>query len=884
MMSGTATSSNSEVAPTVGTVQHVNSSGAQNVSTLPPSMDVGVPIVAQSHSSSTILPLPSSSLVQPSPNVTDVQSQMANIQALAQTLQSNSAGGNIFVLNVGNANNLAATLSQLVSSNPLNSNAYALLGAASQKPSLSTTTTQSVAPQVPVIASSSTLPSIATNMNIQSNLQTAILSQQINQSMLQVPAQLPQQPQQAAGFMIVPIPPPPQAQQPPVIFNVQSQLQGNVQVQPQALPYYVQQHQQSFIPHTSLVNSNVGKAPTIQQSPRSEELRSYLSRNQNWPNPLQICSTNSVDSQSFITAAPAVSSSNFVTVLNAAQTQSRPHEQVNYSTLTQVPSTKPTEHMHEKPPHVIPTVQHPPVSQISAGQHTVRQSPPTPEQEKVKLSLQSQHEPKVSSPGLAFLAQVSSLTSGNRPVPTHLYGSTGVIEDYISHQAHACLPILPLDDVKVGAPASEETSIASGSMTVSSTTKIGDDGLVVLPVMPENNGAIGQLVTVHTESTDPVETQNIGTALKRKKEMPRSPLIVKEKKKKGPAPKLNGNELCLICNDKASGFHYNTLSCEGCKGFFRRTVIKGASYHCKQNGDCTMDLYMRRKCQKCRFDKCKSVGMKEESVLSEEKIKAKKQKKECENLSSSTRLLDDPSIPKLTPQQRSLLELLQANERRFQWPTAEDVKKVTVWVEDDNVPHCRALRFAHFTEMCILIVQLVVEFTKQLPGFLRVLREDQIVLLKACAIEVMLLRAAKAYNKHDGTINFLNEKFYDKSTFYKAGIQVEFVDPIFTFCKSMARLDLDETEYAILVAINTFSSDRPHIKDVEKVESMQDPYVELLRLYTKIRHPDDPLMFARILMKIVELRSLNNYHSEQMFALKVQDQKLPPLLAEIWDM
>lgn len=48
-------------------------------------------------------------------------------------------------------------------------------------------------------------------------------------------------------------------------------------------------------------------------------------------------------------------------------------------------------------------------------------------------------------------------------------------------------------------------------------------------------------------------------------------------------------------------------------------------------------------------------------------------------------------------------------------------------MEDDNVPHCRALRFAHFTEMCILIVQLVVEFTKQLPGFLRVLREDQVI-------------------------------------------------------------------------------------------------------------------------------------------------------------
>ena len=39
-----------------------------------------------------------------------------------------------------------------------------------------------------------------------------------------------------------------------------------------------------------------------------------------------------------------------------------------------------------------------------------------------------------------------------------------------------------------------------------------------------------------------------------------------------------------------------------------------------------------------------------------------------------------------------------------------------------------------------------------------------------------------------------------------AGMQIEFVDPIFDFCKSMAKLDLDEAEYALLVAINTFSS------------------------------------------------------------------------------
>lgn len=73
-----------------------------------------------------------------------------------------------------------------------------------------------------------------------------------------------------------------------------------------------------------------------------------------------------------------------------------------------------------------------------------------------------------------------------------------------------------------------------------------------------------------------------------------------------------GNELCSVCGDKASGFHYNVLSCEGCKGFFRRSVIKGAQYICHSGGHCPMDTYMRRKCQECRLRKCRQAGMREE--------------------------------------------------------------------------------------------------------------------------------------------------------------------------------------------------------------------------------------------------------------------------------
>lgn len=48
----------------------------------------------------------------------------------------------------------------------------------------------------------------------------------------------------------------------------------------------------------------------------------------------------------------------------------------------------------------------------------------------------------------------------------------------------------------------------------------------------------------------------------------------------------------------------------------------------------------------------------------------------------------------------------------------------------------RQQRFAHFTELAIMSVQEIVDFAKQLPGFLELTREDQIALLKTSTIEV----------------------------------------------------------------------------------------------------------------------------------------------------
>ncbi|XP_061617941.1 oxysterols receptor LXR-alpha [Phyllopteryx taeniolatus] len=361
------------------------------------------------------------------------------------------------------------------------------------------------------------------------------------------------------------------------------------------------------------------------------------------------------------------------------------------------------------------------------------------------------------------------------------------------------------------------------------------------------------------------------------------------KRKKGPAPKMLGNEVCSVCGDKASGFHYNVLSCEGCKGFFRRSVIKSAQYSCKNNGRCEMDMYMRRKCQQCRLRKCREAGMLEQCVLSEEQIRLKKMKKQQdeETARSSTVLAPTPlqEVALLDPQQQEMIEKLVAMQKQCNKRSFLDRPKVTPWPQNQDLQNreVRQQRFAHFTELAIMSVQEIVDFAKQLPGFLELTREDQIALLKTSTIEIMLLETSRRYNAAIDSITFLKDFSYNKEDFAKAGLQFEFINPIFEFSKGMNDLQLDEAEYALLIAINIFSADRPNVQDHDLVERLQQPYVDALRSYITIKRPNDHLMFPRMLMKLVSLRTLSSVHSEQVFALRLQDKKLPPLLSEIWD-
>ncbi|XP_063811512.1 bile acid receptor-like isoform X2 [Pseudophryne corroboree] len=383
-------------------------------------------------------------------------------------------------------------------------------------------------------------------------------------------------------------------------------------------------------------------------------------------------------------------------------------------------------------------------------------------------------------------------------------------------------------------------------------------------------------------------------------------------------------ELCVVCGDKASGYHYNALTCEGCKGFFRRSITKNAVYRCKNGGHCEMDMYMRRKCQDCRLKKCKAVGMLAECLLTEVQCKSKRLRKnykqnssifcnvkveddgsDSRHVSSTTKSAKVASRVELTAEDCKLIDHIVTAYQKYGIPLDDH----TLCLEESANPE---EIFYHISEAAVMHVQALVEFTKRLPGFEMLDHDDQIALLKGSTVEAMFLRSAQIYNQqatgcslpeNDGLARYQSHaaEYYHIQDFdrcplyslettprqtvqaFNTDITEDFIIPLFNFYRSMGSLNVTETEYALLSATIVFFSDRPFLKNKNCVEKLQEPLLGILHTYSKLYHPEDPQHFARLTGRLTELRTLNHNHSEVLISWKTRDTKLTSLLYGGWD-
>uniref|UniRef100_A0A3P9HI12 Vitamin D receptor b n=1 Tax=Oryzias latipes TaxID=8090 RepID=A0A3P9HI12_ORYLA len=393
----------------------------------------------------------------------------------------------------------------------------------------------------------------------------------------------------------------------------------------------------------------------------------------------------------------------------------------------------------------------------------------------------------------------------------------------------------------------------------------------------------------------------------------------------------NVPRICGVCGDKATGFHFNAMTCEGCKGFFRRSMKRKASFTCPFNGSCTITKDNRRHCQACRLKRCVDIGMMKEFILTDEEVQRKKdliqRRKDEEAQREAER---EARRPKLTDEQtQTIATLVEAHHKTYD-DSYSDFCRFRVCISVPgllfmtthhtgcvSITHVQSVdtkmnfnnlllmyheqgsspdsseeegsslsMLPHLADLVSYSIQKVIGFAKMIPGFRELTAEDQIALLKSSAIEVIMLRSNQSFNVEDMSWSCGAPDFkYQISDVTKAGHTLDLLEPLVKFQVGLKKLNLQEEEHVLLMAICLLSPDRPGVQDHARIEALQDCLSETLQAYIQLHHPGGRLRYAKMIQKLADLRSLNEEHSKQYRLLSFQPEhsmQLTPLVLEVF--
>ncbi|XP_022245332.1 nuclear receptor subfamily 2 group C member 2-like isoform X2 [Limulus polyphemus] len=484
------------------------------------------------------------------------------------------------------------------------------------------------------------------------------------------------------------------------------------------------------------------------------------------------------------------------------------------------------------------------------------------------------------------------------------------------------------------------------------------------------------LVPTNFNSSDwAIKVKELQTAEQLARMRDQEPFLRKEYEQKPPF------ELCVVCGDKASGRHYGAISCEGCKGFFKRSIRKQLGYACRGNRDCEVTKHHRNRCQYCRLQKCLAMGMRADSVQSERKPAGDNRDKSINSLSTKnsslyprqdyrstlavptyvsekvclrnwgdTRgnsLLDsaltcsnisnsDGTNAELSTLANVLVTMKHSSSghsnvltngdselNRYNLPKEKNViskafdtiakaalqqnsslvdgvatscsDQIGLHMDSDNEslfelegpllldshvafnlttpnPGSSFLNVHYICESASRLLFLSVHWARSIPAFQLLLPQVQATLVRGSWSELFTLGLAQCSQLMSlATIltaivsHLQNSVQQDRLSAERVKQVTDHICKLQEFVNSMLRLQVDEHEYAYLKAIVLFSPDHPSLPSARQVEKFQEKAYQELRSYIAQTFPENSDRFAKLLLRLPALRSLQPNITEELF-------------------
>jgi len=295
---------------------------------------------------------------------------------------------------------------------------------------------------------------------------------------------------------------------------------------------------------------------------------------------------------------------------------------------------------------------------------------------------------------------------------------------------------------------------------------------------------------------------------------------------------LTGINACLICGDKASGYHYSVFSCEGCKGFFKRSVQKNLTYSCRDSGNCYINKTSRNSCQFCRFQKCMLNGMKRDAVREDRSPGGKHRHKRPWKTANEEGGVE--------PEDALKDQLLAAKAELY--PNAESADKY------DNISVNELMHYGY------LELRYIIDWAKKVPGFSELTLADQMALLKSSFMELNVLRLSYRSMHLENKIKFSDNLILPHDFVDTMGWGKELADSTIDFTSRLKDINIDLTEFSILNAILLYFPDAHNLAKKTSVSELQSQCLDCLRRHITHQYPNDNKRLGRILLRLPALR------------------------------
>ncbi|KAL0849034.1 hypothetical protein ABMA28_013406 [Loxostege sticticalis] len=341
-----------------------------------------------------------------------------------------------------------------------------------------------------------------------------------------------------------------------------------------------------------------------------------------------------------------------------------------------------------------------------------------------------------------------------------------------------------------------------------------------------------------------------------------------------PNHPLSGSKhLCSICGDRASGKHYGVYSCEGCKGFFKRTVRKDLTYACREERNCIIDKRQRNRCQYCRYQKCLACGMKREAVQEERQRAARGA--EDAHPSSSVQVSNPPTM---LLQELSIERLLEMES--LVADTTEECQFLRVG-PDSNVPPKFRAPVSSLCQIGNKQIAALVVWARDIPHFGQLEMEDQVLLIKSAWNELLLFAIAwrsmefltDERENMDGSRSssppqlmcLMPGMTLHRNSALQAGVGQIFDRVLSELSLKMRALRMDQAEYVALKAIILLNPDVKGLKNRQEVDVLREKMYSCLDEYVRRSRGTEEGRFASLLLRLPALRSISLKSFEHLF-------------------